>query len=412
MLVWERAQAFLPLPYMNTRVITERSTDGGPQIGNSGCTRVLDLPVYGNLAKQMRHFAPASRCEMPFGQGALPRDGGSVMRQMVVVSLAKAVDLNWPGDRGSANRRRYLTRRRFGSRPYLPSPIRFNLHTIPKRASAVDPTNRRMDRFETVPSRSSGRQAIGLGRFMYARTALIGALLAVLPAGLRADDQVEQHFRERIQPILEDHCFACHGNGMKKGGLALDEFTLDQARMRDGELWWAVLKNIRAGIMPPLGRPRLTETERLLLEDWIKYGAFRIERTISDPGQITLRRLNRVEYRNTIRDLMGVDYDTNVKFPPDDSGHGFDNIADVLTLSPMLLEKYLAAAKSVVAKRCQWSRKSSRRRRSPVIALVVHAQATTKRSATAHCRFPITSWRRSPVRSTLSTPGSTKCCWT
>ena len=100
MLVWERAQAFLPLPYMNKRVITERSADGGPQIGNSGCTRVLDLPVYGNLAKQMRHFAPASRCEMPFGQGALPRDGGSVMRQMVVVSLAKAVDLNWPGDRG------------------------------------------------------------------------------------------------------------------------------------------------------------------------------------------------------------------------------------------------------------------------------------------------------------------------
>ena len=204
-------------------------------------------------------------------------------------------------------------------------------------------------RFEAVPSRSSGPTGDRPGALHVRPYRLDGALLAVLPAGLRADDQVEQHFRERIQPILEDHCFACHGNGMKKGGLALDEFTLDQGRMRDGELWWAVLKNIRAGIMPPLGRPRLTETERLLLEDWIKYGAFGIERTNSDPGQITLRRLNRVEYRNTIRDLMGVDYDTNVKFPPDDSGHGFDNIADVLTLSPMLLEKYLAAAKSVVS---------------------------------------------------------------
>ena len=248
---------------------------------------------------------------------------------------------------------------------------------------------------------------------MYTRTALIGALLAVLPAGVRAEDQVEQHFRERIQPILEDHCFACHGNGMKKGGVALDEFTSNQTRLRDGELWWAVLKNIRAGIMPPLGKPRLTETERLLLEDWIKYGAFGIERTISDPGRVPVRRLNRVEYRNTIRELMGVDYDTGVEFPPDDSGHGFDNIADVLTLSPMLLEKYLAAAKSVVAQAVPmvpkvvaetkiaghcFSRARHRRqrneRRRPIVALLLRAGVGCE-------HVP----RRVP-------PGSTKCCWT
>jgi hypothetical protein len=61
-----------------------------------------------------------------------------------------------------------------------------------------------------------------------------------------------------------------------------------------------------------------------------------------------VRRLNRVEYRNTIRDLMGVEFDTEKEFPPDDSGHGFDNIADVLTISPMLLEKYLDAAKQII----------------------------------------------------------------
>ena len=110
-----------------------------------------------------------------------------------------------------------------------------------------------------------------------------------------------------------------------------------------------MLKNVRAGIMPPAGKPRPSDTERRLLEDWIKYGAFGIEPTNPDPGRVTVRRLNRVEYRNTIRDLMGVDYDTSVEFPPDDSGHGFDNIADVLTLSPLLLEKYLAAAKSIVS---------------------------------------------------------------
>ncbi len=119
--------------------------------------------------------------------------------------------------------------------------------------------------------------------------------------------------------------------------------------MRDGELWWAVLKNVRAGIMPPAGKPRPSDTELRSLEQWIKYGAFGIEPANPDPGRVTVRRLNRVEYRNTVRDLMGVDYDTNREFPPDDSGHGFDNIADVLTLSPLLLEKYLAAATSIVS---------------------------------------------------------------
>ena len=74
-----------------------------------------------------------------------------------------------------------------------------------------------------------------------------------------------------------------------------------------------------------------------------------IDRKDPDPGRVTVRRLNRVEYRNTIRDLIGVDYDTTSEFPPDDTGHGFDNIGDVLTLSPMLLEKYLNAANTIIS---------------------------------------------------------------
>jgi mono/diheme cytochrome c family protein len=194
-----------------------------------------------------------------------------------------------------------------------------------------------------------GRQSIGLASVLRAGLVFVLAFVALLPGGVRAADQVETQFREHIQPILEDYCVGCHGDRMKKGGLTLDEFTSDQARLRDGDLWWAVLKNVRAGIMPPAGKPRPSDSERRLLEDWIKYGAFGIEPTNSDPGRVTVRRLNRVEYRNTIRDLMGVDFDTNVEFPADDSGHGFDNIADVLTLSPLLLEKYLAAAQSIVS---------------------------------------------------------------
>ena len=204
------------------------------------------------------------------------------------------------------------------------------------------------------PSRMSrvnrqGRLTIGRAHEMCVITALALALAAMLSAGVTAEDKVEQQFRERVEPILEDYCLACHGNGLKKGGVTLDEFTPDNGRLRDRKLWWAVLRNVRSGIMPPAGKPRPSEAERRALEDWIKHGALGIDPMNSDPGRVTVRRLNRVEYRNTIRDLIGVDYDTTVEFPPDDAGHGFDNIADVLTLSPMLLEKYLAAAKSIVS---------------------------------------------------------------
>ena len=81
-----------------------------------------------------------------------------------------------------------------------------------------------------------------------------------------------------------------------------------------------------------------------LLADWIKHDVFGIDPNDPDPGRGTIRRLNRAEYRNTIRDLMGYDFKAEEEFPPDDSGYGFDNIADVLSVSPLLLEKYIQAA--------------------------------------------------------------------
>ncbi len=182
-----------------------------------------------------------------------------------------------------------------------------------------------------------------------ARLAVVLAVAVLLPAIGVAADEVEARFVDRVQPILEEYCVGCHGAGAKAGGLALDEPALGQGRPRDEAHWWGVLTNVRAGVMPPTGKPQPTAEELRLLEDWIKYDAFGIDPTAPDPGRVTVRRLNRVEYRNTVRDLMGVDYDTSVAFPPDDSGHGFDNMADVLTLSPMLLEKYLAAAESIVS---------------------------------------------------------------
>ncbi|MEO6182805.1 MAG: DUF1592 domain-containing protein [Verrucomicrobiota bacterium] len=157
-----------------------------------------------------------------------------------------------------------------------------------------------------------------------------------------------KQYRDSVQPVLTKFCYDCHADGANKGGVAFDEFKSDNALLENRELWWTVLKYLRAGIMPPEKKPRPTNEEKQTVETWIKTGVFGIDPANLDPGRVTLRRLNRVEYRNTIRELTGVDFNTEGEFPPDDTGHGFDNIGDVLTLPPMLLEKYLAAAKSVV----------------------------------------------------------------
>lgn len=155
-------------------------------------------------------------------------------------------------------------------------------------------------------------------------------------------------YREQVLPILEDRCFDCHGDGEQKGGLALDAFESDEQVLQETDLWWKVVKNLRARIMPPRRKPQLTVQEFDVLNSWVQSDVFKIEPTDPDPGRVTLRRLNREEYRNTIRDLMGVDYDTELEFPPDDTGFGFDNIGDVLSVSPLLFEKFIGAAESIV----------------------------------------------------------------
>jgi len=157
---------------------------------------------------------------------------------------------------------------------------------------------------------------------------------------------VEQ-FHKDVQPILEQYCYECHGDGESNGNVAFDELKSND-EILNHDLWSKVMKNLRTGIMPPQKAPHPAPAERKALEDWVKYQAFGIDPANPDPGRVTLRRLNRVEYRNTIRDLMGVDFNTDVEFPPDDTGYGFDNIGDVLTVSPMLLEKYMIAATAIV----------------------------------------------------------------
>lgn len=178
----------------------------------------------------------------------------------------------------------------------------------------------------------------------------IVALTTVLFVGAAqgAPPQSAARFEKRVQPLLETYCYDCHGNGLKKGKLALDQFATADDALKNQELWWKVLKNLRSGVMPPAGEARPSADEQETIVQWIKFEVFGINPNDLDPGRIGVRRLNRREYGNTINDLLGIKFDAALVFPPDDSGYGFDNVGDALSFSPLLMEKYLRAAQTII----------------------------------------------------------------
>src|SRR4029450_560538 len=105
------------------------------------------------------------------------------------------------------------------------------------------------------------------------------------------------------------------------------------------------------GDMPPPDEDPISAHERTAMVAYIESALTRADRELKpDPGRVPAHRLTRVEYANTIRDLLGVDFRATDEFPPDDSGYGFDNIGDVLTVSPALMQRYLAAAEKIAAR--------------------------------------------------------------
>ncbi|MDB5324390.1 MAG: hypothetical protein JWN40_6021 [Phycisphaerales bacterium] len=153
----------------------------------------------------------------------------------------------------------------------------------------------------------------------------------------------------RVETFLTTHCVECHGVKSKKADLALNVYHDEASLLKDRKIWQQAIQMVHEGEMPPAKRPRPSEAEVGGFLESVGAIFDEADRTAKpDPGRITIRRLNRVEYNNTIRDLVGVDFQPAEDFPSDDIGHGFDNIADVLSLSPVLMERYLAAAESVV----------------------------------------------------------------
>ncbi len=148
--------------------------------------------------------------------------------------------------------------------------------------------------------------------------------------------------------LFQQHCYGCHAEGAAEGKFAIDELLAAQDSEETRNRWWTVLKNVRSEMMPPKSEVRLDPGAKQELLSWLRQDALHIEAEHSDPGQVTLRRLNRTEYRNTIRDLMGVEFASEVEFPPDDTGHGFDTVGDAMSVSALLMEKYLQAAEEIV----------------------------------------------------------------
>lgn len=150
--------------------------------------------------------------------------------------------------------------------------------------------------------------------------------------------------------LLRAHCGACHFDGAEEGGLAIDGL-LNRLADRptaaggpDQAAWMSVLRNLRAETMPPADEPRPSADDRTQLIGFVERDAFGLDPARPDPGRVVLRRLNRAEYTNTIRDLVGLDADVAEDLPSDDTGYGFDTIGDVLSMSPLLVEKYMALA--------------------------------------------------------------------
>jgi hypothetical protein len=151
-----------------------------------------------------------------------------------------------------------------------------------------------------------------------------------------------------VRAALDQYCLACHNRRISSGGLALD--GLDVATLQDeSELWEKVVRKLQTRTMPPVGARRPDERTYQALVDTLTRGLDRAAATRPDAGRSLLRRLNRSEYVNAIRDLLALDVDATTLLPPDDSAYGFDNIADVLGVSPSLQERYLSAASKISA---------------------------------------------------------------
>jgi cytochrome c5 len=158
-------------------------------------------------------------------------------------------------------------------------------------------------------------------------------------------------FDAKVKPILKNTCSGCHNAVLTSGGVNLLPYLDAGTLLDDRASWEKILQKIESGEMPPKGIPRPSQDKISALIDFLHSEFNKADAAIKpDPGRVTAKRLNRNEYRNTIRDLLAVEFRAEKDLPTDDSGYGFDNIGDVLSVSPILMEGYLKAAETIASR--------------------------------------------------------------
>ena len=198
----------------------------------------------------------------------------------------------------------------------------FRTDSIQKASAAA------ADRVKTIPIETDGFNQLALA----------------LPAKTQPDP-----FAEKVFPLLTKYCIICHNDKKEAGGLSLEGFKTEVTALKERKLWETARQMLTSKEMPPKGKAQPDASERKTVLEWIESGLARVNcGQDKDPGRPTIRRLNRAEYNNTIRDLVGVNFQPADDFPSDDVGYGFDNIGDVLSMPPILLEKYMAAAEKIL----------------------------------------------------------------
>ena len=177
------------------------------------------------------------------------------------------------------------------------------------------------------------------------RLPLVGMLFLSFSSAMTfAQRAAEIPTSQILDNTLQQYCVVCHNETLRTADFSLEGVTASELSSHTSALE-KVLRRLASGEMPPTGMPRPSESARFELVSWLEA---RLDEHASDnpnPGSPAIHRLNRAEYSNAIRDLLGIDLDHSEDLPADDSGYGFDNIGDVLTVSPLHIEKYISAAR-------------------------------------------------------------------
>ncbi|WP_245824564.1 DUF1592 domain-containing protein [Sphingomonas azotifigens] len=193
----------------------------------------------------------------------------------------------------------------------------------------------------------SGVVRLGWGA-LAASTALAAGVIVARANGMGPQAQQAAEHARAATDLLGQYCSRCHNDDDKVGRFSIDALRGDDVLIgKHADEWEKVLRRTSLGEMPPLNKPQPDPAARAAFVHWLQGALDGYAAAHPDPGRATLRRLNRVEYANAVRDLLALQVDVSRELPQDNSGYGFDNIADVLSVSPTLMERYVAVSGKV-----------------------------------------------------------------